>query len=448
MNHAYPSDLALFLADHWDLIEPSDAEVAVHGDAACQELPPPPVLESLVSTCYQASLMREEQRTVTFRIIVCEPERFPQEAGPPSGLHRLTFNEPRPFSAHELRRLSPAANFHRSLIGVRLDEELGPQIWGIVNSGPRWLRSLHGGRGSAPPIPPCLVVSVSRPGHVEVSKGSVTVGQLGEGRIFGPSMDVFESHWLRDNFAPIRAERLALHKEARSHATTPWAKLDLDVTRIIDQHMMKRIIAAVRAFHHGGTLVMVPPERTEDLCARNPFIFLKYKFAEGEPRARFRTLIVNMMNTLAQIGGREVEHGSIKRVGWKDYEKSHDARLASLDEAIFEMSHLIAALTTVDGAVVLTKRFELLGFGGEILCEQTEVRQVARALDLEGDLIKTESTHGVGTRHRSAYRLCYDLREAMSIVISQDGGVRFVRFKDDHVTYWDHQATFTFSSRF
>lgn len=35
----------------------------------------------MFSTCYQASLMREEERSVTFRLILCEPELFPQREG-------------------------------------------------------------------------------------------------------------------------------------------------------------------------------------------------------------------------------------------------------------------------------------------------------------------------------------------------------------------------------
>ena len=48
-----------------------------------------------------------------------------------------------------------------------------------------------------------------------------------------------------------------------------------------------------------------------------------------------------------------------------------------------------------------------------------------------------ESTEGVGTRHRSTYRLCSELKEAVAVVISQDGGALFVKWKDGAVTYWD-----------
>ena len=75
--------------------------------------------------------------------------------------------------------------------------------------------------------------------------------------------------------------------------------------------------------------------------------------------------LVRAMNVLAQTHGRKMTEEP-KPVGWAEYEASSSAIFSSLDEAIFEVAHLIAALSAVDGAVVITKRFELLSFGAEI----------------------------------------------------------------------------------
>jgi DNA integrity scanning protein DisA with diadenylate cyclase activity len=87
--------------------------------------------------------------------------------------------------------------------------------------------------------------------------------------------------------------------------------------------------------------------------------------------------------------------------------------------------------------VVMTQRFELLGFGGEISGELAGVETVSKALDIEGDETMEEPTEGFGTRHRSAFRLCNALPNVIAVVISQDGNVRFVKQKDGVVTYWD-----------
>jgi DNA integrity scanning protein DisA with diadenylate cyclase activity len=91
--------------------------------------------------------------------------------------------------------------------------------------------------------------------------------------------------------------------------------------------------------------------------------------------------------------------------------------------------------------VVLTKRSDLLGFGGFILGNIDEVQTVARALDTEGELVEMELSEWVGTRHRAAYRLCHELHDAFAIVISQDGNVRFVKWHNGSVTYWNQVPT-------
>jgi hypothetical protein len=86
-----------------------------------------------------------------------------------------------------------------------------------------------------------------------------------------------------------------------------------------------------------------------------------------------------------------------------------------------------------------SKNHKLLGFGGMISGRLLAVRSVARALDLEGEKVAEEETGNVGARHRSAYRLAGALPGAVAIVVSQDGGVRFICKKGGLVTYWEQE---------
>jgi DisA bacterial checkpoint controller nucleotide-binding len=422
-HYAYPADLARVVCERWD-------------EERAGPLPDEGTVEALISACYQASLLREEERAVTFRVILCDPERLPPNEGPPDGIHRLEFPELRRFDIQELRRLSPAADYYRSLIGICVSEEGALKIWGLVHSGPRWLREGQGGRDAPPPLPRALVLRVHGTGRIAVDLGQKTLCKLDEGRISDVSMDVFRSRWLPDSFAPVRQELAEIHEGLRDQARKKgqvWARLDNDITRVIGQHTIKRITSAVRDSHHGGTLVIVPPDLADDIMEGH-YVSLKYGFVDAEPRRRFRTLIVDVMSELA------LSHaGTPARdpVGWDDYEASSDAALSLLDEAIFEVAHLIVGLTAVDGAVVMTQRFEMLGFGGEISGDLPAAETVARALDLEADETIEEPTDGVGTRHRSAYRLCKALGNVIAVVISQDGNVRFIKRKNGAVTYWD-----------
>jgi hypothetical protein len=437
MAHSYPADVADFLLEHWG----EGPELAQeYCEAAEEGLPDLGVLRSILSICYQASLLREEERPVRFRVILRPPGSFPSPGGPPHGLHRLVFAEPRPFTPDEIRRLAPAIDFYRALIGIDIGPDGKPLIWGVVTSGPRWVQALHGGRQSFQRLPANLVVRVTSPGRIAVCKGLLTLATLIGGRIVQPSLDIFESKWLPRFFTDVRDELLELHGIARANARTPWADLAPGIVHGIALHVVRRIVGMIRNSHHGGTVIILPPGGSDSLPALDGRIFVKYPFGDEEPRRRFRTILVALLNAIAAAYGVPGDEPP-RCVGWEQYASTSDGGIAQLDEALIEVAHLIAGLAAIDGAVVVNKRFEILGFGAEIGGDLPAVRSVARALDAEGETKVRESVESVGQRHRSAYRLCNFVHDAVVIVVSQDGTVRFVKWHDGEVTYWDNVAT-------
>jgi hypothetical protein len=432
MTHAYPRRLAEFARTRWRELEgledpgPCDPHRGI--------LPDPEAFEQLLSVAYQASLLQEEDRPVRFRLFVGDPARLPAGVGPPEGLHCLRFKQPRRYDEHEIRRLAPAAKFTRALIGVR---SVGPgfEIWGMLQSGPRWLQSARGGRPLPSPVPSdAVVVRAVGPGRLAIALGEVILAELRGGQLQSATMDVFESRWLSSRFVRLRTELVTEHEAAM--VGLPSAPLDPDVTRKVAQQMVKRLIATMRDAHHGGTLLLVPRERASALVDDGGTIRLKYAFADEEPRRRYRTLILAVMRDLA-LAGAGSDRASWP-VNWNAYRSSTRASIVSLDEAILEMSQLLAALGEVDGAVLLTDSFEVLGFGGEIVGTLPEIRSVRQALDIEATLSEEVPIDHVGTRHRSAYRLCAREPTAVAIVVSHDGGVQFVANRDGATTFWEH----------
>ena len=407
------------------------------GDGSEYEpIPDPSVVEQILEIVFEASLLEEEGRTLTFRLALRGHESFPEADGPPNGLHRLIFSAPRSFTAHELRRLTPAVDYDRSLVGVSANETGELQIWGIIQSGPGWLEQFRGGRGKASNLPDCLIVGVRGPGHLIIARGTRPLCTLEAGALHTDRLNVFNSEWLPAIFASVRSRLLQLHATARLNSNVPWAKADPEFPRMVARQMLQRLISTVQRSRHGGTLLIVPAEFAHELNQSNSLVRLKYRFAEDESRARLRTLLVRVMNSLASgDSAREKES-----VGWEDYVHSTSRELTDLDDSIFEMSHFIATLTAVDGAVAVSRDFELLGFGGEITGALPEVESVAHAADLEGLNYRIETTEEFGTRHRSVYRLCNALHDILGIVVSQDGGARFIRRNGPHVMYWDHST--------
>jgi hypothetical protein len=433
MAHAYPARLAEFTRLRWREL----ASMADPGPCTPREgvLPEGPSLEQLLSVAYQASLLQEEDRPVRFRLFVGDPTLLPEDAGPPQGLHCLRFDEPRRFDEHEIQRLAPAVKYHRALIGVRRRRDNDFEIWGMLQSGPRWLQSARGGRPLPSPVPSdALVVRVVGPGRIAIALGEVTLAELRGGGLESLTMDVFESRWLATRFVQLRAELLSEHESAMRGERS--VALDPDLTRKIARQMVKRLIGTMRDSHHGGTLVLLPRERANSLIGKGGAIRLKYPFLDGEARRRYRTLILAVMRELATAGAALDPRPD--RMGWSAYRASTHPAIVALDEAILEMSQLLAALAEVDGAVLLTDTFEVLGFGGEIVAPLLEIISVQRALDLEGSACESVPIDRVGTRHRSAYRLCGQEGEAIAIVVSHDGGVQFVAARDGVPTYWEH----------
>ena len=435
MVHSYPHNLMEILLAKWDAGQAGFASGTASIDVKSDQLPDSAVLEGLISTCYQTSIMLEEERPLRFRLILRDPEKLAAEDGPPDGLHRLIFSEPRPFNEYELRKLAPAVDYDRSLIGVKVNAGGGLQIWGLIHSGWRWVQAIRGGSLEYATLPESLVLYVTGPGYIVVCKGSAMIAMLKGGKIYSPAKSVFKSRWLNDRLSEAYKEFWNLHETARLKAEGHWALLEQNFPNMIAQEVTKRIISTIRNSHHGGTIVSLSQKVASEVCSENRYLNIKYPFREEEPRNRFRTLLIRLMNTLAE------SYGDLKQtdrtVGWKEYVASKDDVLAQLDEAVLEYAHFIAGLTAVDGAVILSQKQELIGFGGVILESLNKVNLVARSLDSEGDSTALEPVDGVGMRHRAVYHLCNELHDTMAMVISQDGDVDVVKWKNGIVTCWN-----------
>lgn len=413
--HAYPHELAETV--HGRCLE------LLPGAGIQLTLPDLPQLEQVLSVCFQASLLREEGRPVTFRLALAGPDVFPTAEGPPAGLHRLVFGDSRPFDQHELRRLAPAAVFSRTLIGATVDRDRRVRIWGLIHSGAHWLESVRGGRETLQAIPPVLIIAVSGPGRMLVSVGTITIAELTHGTLISRGMDVFQAPWLEELFVSVGG------MEAN-------ATVDARFSAVLACHILRRVFATVRGAQHGGMLILVPEQATHQVLTAGHHIRVKYPFVEDEARRRLRTLTAAILERVASAHQGPDEPA----FGWPQYEMSEAPEVTAGDAALFEAAHLVADLTHVDGAVVMTTGLDLLGFGGEIAGDLPEVPRVMRARDLEGADREWVRTDRVGTRHRSAYRFCHVVRDAVAIVVSQDGGLRFIRWHDGAVTYWEQVA--------
>jgi hypothetical protein len=430
--HVYPSDLVALINQRWNEM-PSPEESVTGGERAA--LPGKAALERLISTCYQVSMMREEDRPVTLRLILAPSHLFPSDQGPPKGFLRLLFSTPRPFNEYELRRLSPAVDFERSLIAIEPHPDKGFQIWGILNSGIRWLQEERGGNKKTNQLPDVFGIHVTGPGKLAICRGIKIIATLNGGKLIDSTANAFQSKWMNKLFAEQRNSLLQLHEIFRASVLYPVAKIQDEFIESLQFQLLKRVISVTRMSRHGGTFIIFPGANPEELAAENPYILLKYRFRHDEAVQRQQNLMIRTIRLATTALGDIKDPDKI--ITWKDYvELRHESAVYDLAEALYEHAQFVASLASVDGAVVTSSRGPI-GFGGMIVGSLDKLTEVALASDVEGKMLSLANIEGYGSRHRSAYHLCNALHQVMAIVVSQDGNVQLAKWRNGIVTCWN-----------
>jgi hypothetical protein len=407
---AYPPDLARYVEAHW----PPETPMTLSAE----------LLEEALSAAFQASLTLEESRPTRFRLLLTPAAELPTSGAPNHGVLRLPFEHSRPLNPDELRRLAPAVPFETALIGAHV-EDGALRIWGIAHSGPAWLAPTWGGRSLVPNWTHDPILHVTAPGQLAVRCAGKLIGAIERGVITGAMMDVFESEWLPAVFASEREDVRRAHAALQASNASP-TEVEHSLVGRVGQQMLRRTIQLVRGARHGGMVLIVDSVAGSNLDA----LRLKYRIAQDEASHRYRTLLFRILEAVAAATSKS-------SVGWADFASNASADLEELEQAVFEWSRVIANLAAIDGAVVLDKRFGLIGFGAEVSAALPSPSRVWRALDTEARERRPAEIDGVGTRHRAAYRFANDHPAGLAIVISHDGGVSFVANREREIVFWE-----------
>ena len=394
-------------------------------------LPSESGLLKLIDTAYQASLLREEDAPVQCRVLISsedDPELRAIEAA--DGLSVVQFMDQSKFSAHQVRKMAAAVGYYRSLIGVRLasDQDSQAKIWGMIVTGASWVNHTEATVHDASTLPRKLVIHILGPGHLVFAAGLTRVMETIGGRVLMDGFDPFRSKWLPSHFEPFRAallERLDVDS-----VRDTGVRLCDSFVRDVAQSVVRRVLSLVRGRGHGGMLIYLSDDQDSRL---DNWLRVRIRFKHAEATDRFQQLMLRLMQRTLEVGAAN----GIAEVRWKDFLRMHDAALGDLHESLVEYSHFLADLMGVDGSLVLNREFRLIGFGGEILGD-SHVSTIERAIDLEAEKSVTEQADSSGTRHRSAYRLVSSVQDAIVVVVSQDGAVRFVAHHGGRLVYWPY----------
>ena len=416
----YPLDLCSILQRRW---REEGYDPAI--------LPTEASLLKLIDVAYQASLLREEDAPVHCRVLISTPDdqelRSIEEA---DGLYVVQFVDRAKFSAHQIRKMAAAVGYYRSLIGVRMgpDPSNAADIWGMVVTGAGWVNQTETTVHEVTTLPRKLVIHILGPGHLVFAAGLKRVLETVGGRVLMDGFDPFRSKWLPKHFERFRAR--LLERLDVGELPVSGVRLCDSFVRDVAQSVVRRVLSLVRGRGHGGMLIYL--NESEDSRLDN-WLRVRIRFQHETGSDRFQQLMLRLMKRTLEVGAAN----GIAEVRWKDFLRMQDATLGRLHESLVEFSHFLADLMSVDGCLVLNREFRLIGFGGEILGD-SHVSTIERAVDLEAEDSVVEQADSSGTRHRSAYRLVSCVQDAIVIVLSQDGAVRFVAHHGGRLVYWPY----------
>ena len=280
----------------------------------------------------------------------------------------IAFERPLHLTPESLARIAPAVErpgIH--LAAFRVDGEL--MVWGTVRQIPTF----------------ALVVEVAAPGLLVLKHH-----RGGERRKFV-------------NVAVLEGDHVKVVDETASAVpdfpplVTTMLGFEAPGSFGTSANILVQLAVSMRAHGRGGLLLVVPED--DDAWRESILHPLLYSV-----RPRFGELA-----------------GLIRQSG-----AGHDA---AWEDALVRVIDMIGGLTAVDGATIITRRYELLAFGAKITRRSGSglVQRVTVTEPVEGGAAAIVDPGQIGgTRHVSAAQFVHDQRNSMALVASQDG--RFTVF--------------------
>jgi hypothetical protein len=401
-------------------------------------LPDKEIFQNMIDTVYHASFLTEESRRIWFRVVYISPK----EIGEKDKIrlryvNTIEFDKPRMFTVNELLKLAPAADPTQVLIGVyKRGKSKELEIWGLIEAGTSWWDfTRHESSGGSPP-PNAFTLSSKKPGQISISRQGDLLLILDQGRIAESSSSVFYEGHVAD-FLEKGAQELykAVCKMIKDKSWDPEGEED-DYPKRAYIYFLERILNRVREKFHGGTLIMVPDEISVNDTRLTDRIIIKYPCHYD---SAWESLIYELMKYRhyfdlyfklwdnKQITQDEFQQCSIENMN-----------LEEAEERVKYAAGFLASLSAVDGAVVITNKLHLLGFGAEIIATSPSLNKIKIITDFEKDIGEYIDIELFGTRHRSAFRFCSSFEDSVAFIVSQDGEIRIAKRVDSEVMLWSN----------
>lgn len=387
-------------------------------------------MRRVVEVAYLASQATEEGRNLTFNACIT-PDDYSARTHPSSGsADWWEFMQPRELSLNELRRVAPTVDSATSAVWITWDGHERLHIRGLIHFGPNVFRAASVHSVDVGSLPFAFHLRVVQPGQLMAYEWKFLVAELRAGQIHEPSllssMDVLGIH----GFINSALDKLAdsLQRPEFEHPKE-WSNYEF----IAWLNALFAVVNAIRHLGHGGALIVsaLPPE---SLLSQG---IVRAKYRLTDTPQLLREAVVNFLNARHKFGDalwfkedmtiEELREQSLPTEEELDRLLSErEAAVRAALEALIERALFVGGLCNVDGAVLLTDTFDVVGFGTEILATMPQAVRAYHITDpIRDDAIECD-VEEFGMRHRSAIKLCARVPELFMFVVSQDGDVTLV----------------------
>jgi hypothetical protein len=378
------------------------------------------LVQQLAEIAYHASFLIEEGRPTRFQLALLSRDRVPR-TGLDHEMTVLEFQKPRPLSVVEVLRLAPATDFTTTLICVDAMMNMpgiahrGLEIWGVVSAGTSSKRLLRLQTAEAVHVPTCLVVSSAVPGQIQLAlnirplvilrSGTVSVVPREADGLPEPILKLLEQGILSSteeifkNQLGESCESALLEQIVRNKYIEVFCKILLQLSESC----------------HGLTLLFIPQAA---LTSVNEIISIKYSTHCERIGLVFRGYILEYFRSST--------------------EKRDTTALSRLEGLLSETIRAISAASAVDGALIITDRFDVIGFGAEIKANDSQVEKLNFTVGRSKTRYLSRSVTEFGTRHRSAARFTKALPGTIAFIISQDGDRKIMTSVNGDVVVWSN----------
>ncbi len=430
----YPRDSITILKRKWEALKKRR-----YGPASA--LPTRPELDTLIDTAFHATFLTEERRRPGFRIIYYSPEdyekdlEFQHEGQYYFGEFRLIpLEESVHYTISEVNRLAPAAELTRLILCVsNVSTDLKKpdlRIWALLDVGENWWKYIHHETSGGRPPPNHLTITSSNPGELSFSMQGEVIFTLKSGQILYPMENALRVGPVSDFLENARRQ---LYKDTIKSLKSPaWNPEDDDYPLRFYNFFLERILFNIRYKQHGGTIIIIPSYIAKSDTRLTDRINIKYPCSYDYV---WELMIRSLVNSKKFYDLHFPLWDGKQKATKEIFQQYH--MLASeeqdLDEALGDAANAIASLTSVDGAVVMNDKFQVIGFGAEVIAPSPTLKDIVIITRPTNRRVPIES---YGTRHRAAFRFCSSFEDAAAFVVSSDGGVKAIKRDGSDVFLW------------